>query len=261
MYFKQMTVTPEMAAEWLEKSGGNRNIRNLRVKMYAEDMKNGNWTESVDPICFTKDDVLKNGHHRLNGVIKAGVPVVMTIAFDVPEDAVIDRGASRTPGDSLVMRGLIDKKYSNNFAMAVVRQYLSISLKKKTPLDMERVEFIKQFGDKIISAINISTRGSDRPICKKAGVCAGILGALISGVKNEQLARFAYVANTGFADSPTESSAIVLRNYIQSNTFNGDSYINDLAAFTELSIKDFVTGNPRKRKYTDLCHCYIMCCV
>jgi hypothetical protein len=87
MYSFVETVTPELAAEWLAKSKGNRTHRESSIRMYANDMKNGRWRLTHQGIAFDEQGVLVDGHHRLLAVVKCGIAVQMYISNNVPPEA------------------------------------------------------------------------------------------------------------------------------------------------------------------------------
>lgn len=102
-----MTITPEIAKEWLEKNyDGNRKIKEDVVKSYARQMSNGMWTDSNDAICFSKDGVLLNGQHRLNACVHSGCEFTSIVRWDADPDsfANMDIGARRTNTD--IARGI-----------------------------------------------------------------------------------------------------------------------------------------------------------
>ena len=261
MYFKQETITPEIARRLLDTQIVNRRLNPGRVNTYANDMKNGRWTESPEPICINQNGQLNNGQHRLQAVIVSGMPVVMSVAYDVPDEAVLDRGLPRSLGDSLYMRGLIDAELATKRVIALVTRYLEIKYGRRASeiADMDKVNFINENADHILTALRISEAGNRvaTMTCHTAGARAAILGALINGVDEETLRSFATVANTGFMDDPTSSAAIIFRNFALTHTSYGASSANEIAAVAETSIQDFVAGNARKKKYNQPKHCYI----
>lgn len=87
-------VTPSLAAKWLATSEGNPRWRhsknnkvvdNTRVKMIANDIASGNWNPGNNTIAFDTNGCLKDGHHRLSAVIKAGIGVDMIVVYGVDE--------------------------------------------------------------------------------------------------------------------------------------------------------------------------------
>jgi hypothetical protein len=111
MRFEIMTVTPEMAQEWLKK-----NIPNNRslgpAKGYTIDMKGGKWKLTHQAIAFSESGFLIDGQNRLTAIAKAGLAVQMAVAFDCPNDSfdVLDIGKGRTLGDALKIRGIANAK-------------------------------------------------------------------------------------------------------------------------------------------------------
>lgn len=98
-------ITPEMATHYLDKSKGNRKLRErTKLMSYVKDMERGAWLYNGDAIRFSEDGVLLDGHHRLTACEKSGVPLISDIVV-IPSESIhtIDKGASRSEADSLVM--------------------------------------------------------------------------------------------------------------------------------------------------------------
>lgn len=116
------TITPAKAQEYLNMSGGNRNISKAVVNSYAITMKSGKWLLNGEAIVFDLDGVLLNGHHRLHAVIKAGVPIQSFVTRGVEHESytTFDCGRHRTVGQLIGMQGI--KNY-NAVASAVQLSY------------------------------------------------------------------------------------------------------------------------------------------
>lgn len=118
-------ITPSRASEILahSESQPQRVLADDRVGRFAHDIKAGQWMVTHQPIALDEDGVLIDGQHRLRAVIRADVPVEMSIAYDVERDTfkVIDTGAARNPGATLKLAGYSD----TNVLAAAVRMYLS----------------------------------------------------------------------------------------------------------------------------------------
>jgi hypothetical protein len=102
----RMTVTPELAEQWLARNHDNRNIRPSKVRQYASDMKAGRWQFNGDVIRFTEDDILQDGQHRLQACVKAKTPFDTLVIFGLPSEVrdTVDIGAARTTKDGLKWR-------------------------------------------------------------------------------------------------------------------------------------------------------------
>lgn len=99
--FEVVTVTPEMAARWLEKNtDNNRTIAASTVDVYARDMRAGRWQLTPQGIAFNRTGELVDGQHRLQAIIKAGISVEMVVAtgFLVEYDSPLDQGRVRSIG-------------------------------------------------------------------------------------------------------------------------------------------------------------------
>lgn len=104
---RTVTVTPDMAAEWLEKNTNNRILNNHRVRRYAEDMASGNWRVTGDAIRFSKSGKLLDGQHRLWACVEADAEFQTVVYTGLPEDSQIlmDQGMARSKGSQLTLRG------------------------------------------------------------------------------------------------------------------------------------------------------------
>lgn len=102
-----MTVTPQMAAEWLSVSQfeHQRNKRQWHIDYLAQEMKKGRFLPGTQ-IRFSVHDGQErviDGQHRLSAVIKSGIPQMFSVLW-MPEDPSasyghLDIGLSRTAQD------------------------------------------------------------------------------------------------------------------------------------------------------------------
>lgn len=97
------TITPDLAAQYLQKNIINRQLRKMYVESLAGDMKRGDFILSHQGIAFDVNGRLIDGQHRLNAVVMSGVSVPMWVTRNVGVGAfrVMDIGAKRTIADSL----------------------------------------------------------------------------------------------------------------------------------------------------------------
>lgn len=102
-----VTVTPDMAREWLGYNTHNRKLRERVVNAYAADMRNGDWHWNGEGIKFATDGVLLDGQHRLAAVIVAEATVPMLVIRGLPNETqeTMDGGAKRKFSDVLQLRG------------------------------------------------------------------------------------------------------------------------------------------------------------
>jgi hypothetical protein len=118
-----ITITPEMASALLELNTLNRPLSRGRVRMYADQMKRGQWKvngESIKTSCnpLTGDVRLLDGQHRLVACVESGVSFETLAVSDLDESvfSVIDRGKARGNHDVLAIAGI---KNGSHIAPAV----------------------------------------------------------------------------------------------------------------------------------------------
>lgn len=116
-------VNPDLARDWLRLNTHNRNVRQIRVQRYRNDMEQGRWQFSADPIRFDYNGVLIDGQHRLLALAdldSIAIPMLVVRGLDPESQIVMDQGTARNPGDQLRLHGYKDA----NALAAAVRQYL-----------------------------------------------------------------------------------------------------------------------------------------
>lgn len=100
MNYVTENITPAKAQEYLNSSQGNRPISKVTVRSYADTMKKGKWMMNGVPVVFDVDGHLLDGHHRLEAITLAGIPVKMDVCRGVSPDAftTFDCGRHRNVG-------------------------------------------------------------------------------------------------------------------------------------------------------------------
>lgn len=118
------TITPAKASQYLLTSKGNRPISRPTVRSYADSMKQGKWMLNGVSIIFDTEGHLIDGHHRLNAVVEAQVPVEMTVCRGVDTKAftTYDCGLQRRLGQLLAMQDV--KNYNTCGAVVAANDIL-----------------------------------------------------------------------------------------------------------------------------------------
>ncbi len=108
MNLREVLVTPEMAAGWLETIDSNRRISRKIVSDYATCMSDGRWMQTAETIKFNGDGTLIDGQHRLRAVVKSDTSQLFVIAegLDKAVFAFCDTGKKRSLGDLLTISGV-----------------------------------------------------------------------------------------------------------------------------------------------------------
>ena len=262
MYYKRELITPVRAKELIATNDKNRKINNRRVAVLVEAIQTNRWYETPQPISISPSGVLLDGQHRCSAIVKAQKPVVLYVAYDVPENTIFDKGLERNTRDSLYMRGIISKDVSTAFIIAMVNDYFVRMYPGKEKLfsDDAKGDFINENEQLLIDISRIVLAGANNikdAKSKKSSISSAVLVAAKCDVSLDVLEDFCKVANSGFLTDDTQSSAIVFRNYCFENAgkIDGGSrkYLNQLA---QTSIFDFVNKMPRKIKYRRIRNIY-----
>lgn len=100
-------VNPVMASDLLENVGKNRHVTEDRVKLYARQMKEGEWQLTGEPIIIDQEGRLADGQHRLWAVIESGETVEMAVVRGVEPDNFnyMNTGKTRSLADILTING------------------------------------------------------------------------------------------------------------------------------------------------------------
>ena len=105
---QRLTVTPEIATEFLGRNVANRTLTTAFALHLSEQMKNGEWKFTGDPIKFSEKGELIDGQHRLTGVVMSNTSQDFMITTGLADDVfdVLDSGKVRSAGDVLSSVGI-----------------------------------------------------------------------------------------------------------------------------------------------------------
>lgn len=244
-------ITPESAAKMLEHNRNNPRIKidHNAINSYAEDIKRGNYFLNGETIVFDANGDLKDGQHRLMGIVKAGIPVYMMVCRGIdPTITTFDYGKARRVNQELKVSTQVE-----TLANMIVSYAYRFSMPKGTVR-----EYIIRHNKEIDNAIRISGIGTSHAI----GIRRDIYTAIYLMLRTQyctipEIENFMRIANTGFTDKDREcTSAIVHRNALI--TGNGIDIKHKMKArenmqFTLMAYRDFKAGVGRQRKYTINC--------
>ena len=101
-----VTVTPEMARQWLGRNAGNRPLKRGHVARLSASICGGKWKLTGDPIRFSATGKLIDGQHRLQAIADAGLPVQCVVMQGLNDDIfdVIDSGSPRSKADAVFIQ-------------------------------------------------------------------------------------------------------------------------------------------------------------
>ena len=214
-----VSVTPEIAAEWLTLNQSNRNIRKRVVETYLSDMAAGRWLANrSNPIVIGSNGRLLNGQHRLSAVVMHGKPVNMAVEFGAdPEDvAAIDRGVSRSAGDAYQMN---TGKAKDKFWFGIARSMRQGVTGTYPLLTTQQWEAFYNEHEKTIDYAHDLLVNTKRGI-QRSPVAAAVARASYH-VDRAKLEEFVDCLVSGVAPSSRYKIVITLRDWLIQNTSNG----------------------------------------
>lgn len=100
-------ITPALAEAWLGRGRKNRTVSQIYVHLYANDMRNGEWGITGEPIKFDWDGAMIDGQHRLLAIIESGVSIVSDVRLGLDPAVFInmDTGQKRCASHFLTIAG------------------------------------------------------------------------------------------------------------------------------------------------------------
>lgn len=112
--FAVVRITPEIARDWLARSGGNRVLARRQLDFLGKQMACQSWVVNGEAIVFDREHRLLNGHHRLTTCVQHNVPFdsVVIIGVDPAAMSTFDQGKVRNRGDIISIHKLAGKNFS-----------------------------------------------------------------------------------------------------------------------------------------------------
>lgn len=245
-----VTITPAMAAQWLQRNLINRNMRLDRINGFANQIKAGTFLTTHQGIAFYDDGTLADGQHRLQAIVSANTSLRMLVTQGLPRQTgqVIDQNAPRAAHDAIRIGG--GGEWINRNVVAVVRFLLSqmgTDLHSKPPHEISAYANKYEEGLKEVDAIINRRR---KRYFAHAGLAASYFCALQAGVSRDTLARFVDIMFTGEIQGVHENAAIRLREFLISTP---GAWIGTTRTETsrrvQRAIHFFASGTPLSKLY------------
>lgn len=97
------TITPKVAAAWLEQNKLNRPLTRKHVHYLADQIHDGLWTLNGEAIVVSDTEDVLDGQHRLHAVIESGKSIKSLVVYGVTREAfkTINTGKVRSGSDAL----------------------------------------------------------------------------------------------------------------------------------------------------------------
>ena len=147
MKYELVTVTQEMAREWLERNGHNRPLSPSQVKYFERQLKSGKAATTHQGIARDTNGNVHDGQHRLTAIRNTGISWTMWVASDcLPEDFnKIDRNKVRSIADLLHIHGHKNSKHVGAVGKLAWNWYHGNAAFSGKPDDQEIHDLIEQF--------------------------------------------------------------------------------------------------------------------
>lgn len=249
MEMKVVTITPQMAEDWLTtRSARNRHISKYIVARYARDMAEGNWVLTHQGLAFDESDRIIDGQHRLAAVVESGKSIRFAVTTGVPTEAMIgiDTGFQRRLEAVLTIAG----QQSVSLEMvATARGMIALSEgrdAKRILSPMVVAEFLGKYIDGVEFAVHHMSPK------KRSISTADVMAAIARGyycVDRNIIEAFAHILLTGHTMSLVDDQPVIaLREYlIHPIGIRGSSSRVDRYRRTELAIDAYAKGKARPK--------------
>ncbi len=195
-----MMITPDIAKSMLATSTGNRKLRRSHVKDLSEAILRGEWRPTNQGIGFDDNGILKDGHHRLNAVIRANQPIQIQVTFGMPSNAVevIDCNIVRTYADRMTI---------NKWIAETLRLATQIAFWCSKP-SVEQLKTVAATGIYDISEELLAYCGAKERIISSSNFkLAAVLSVLNGGDKNYVFDQYRALCLTNYKDMSPISQA------------------------------------------------------
>jgi hypothetical protein len=238
-------VTPDMARNWLEKNGNNRNVREHKVRKFCEDLKHGRFKLTHQGIAFGKDGELIDGQHRLMAIARTGIGALMMVTTGLTDDTVlcIDRGSPRAIHDNARMLGFEVSQTSVSVAFAAMACPATI-LHSTSASEDEVIEFIRRRAE----AFKFIGKAKKKSLTR-ASVMAAFVRAYphCDTTKLERCLNLFLDGIDASFNAGTEMAITSFRDYCLKSTLSyGYKSQLDLYHRAQRAIKAFMDGEPLK---------------
>ena len=234
----QMTVSPAMAANWLENANvNNRRLSDPYAGRLARDMKRGKWRLTHEGIAFDTSGVLLDGQHRLWAIVLSDTSIKMNVWRGVPRDALmaIDCGKSRNAAD--IMKLTKTHGSIGSSEIAVLRAMLGgLSGRKMSLTVSETATELSRHEGAIAFAMDVI------PHCKRISTAStrAVIARAYYSADQGLLINFGRMLISGLVTNPNDIGMVLLRQYLIEHCSGANSEQITRYAKTERALVAFL---------------------
>ncbi len=262
MTFELLTVTPEMARQWLESNTGNRPVRKKAVDRLAGVMEAGGFGLTHQGIAFDVSGRLIDGQHRLLAIVGSGTAARLLVCRGMPAESVSlidDRvGGTRTICDHLGYLGVNVTTRKASIARllmlhAVAQRRGSADGEYSWTFDTRLAPNVwARFYSDVEESVEFGHSSlTSNPKVAHAAVAAAVASAWFSKQCRDRLQEFAVVMATGAVASADDSAAIRLRDFLLTTGLRsgGESARMQIFIRASTALRAFVERRPMAKLY------------
>jgi hypothetical protein len=249
---RRVTVTPEMAREWLLKNENNRPINRCRVELMRQQIEEGKWKITHQGIAFYEDGTVADGQHRLAAIASGEIAVEMMVTWGLSRVLIhaIDSGRPRSITNVLNFMGMNLSQSQVAICRALWQEYHAV--RRETVWGNQAFDTGKfaVFCEHVADAMSFSLAPKVCRGLSNAAVSAAIASAWFTQ-SHVELERFKHLLHTGVGASSEESAAIKLREFLltSSLTSGGSEARQELFLRTCTALRAFLEGRSLSKLY------------
>lgn len=236
----KVLVTPEMAKQWLKKNTFNRRVKPQIVNQYAKMMNAGEWGDCIDPICFSKEDILLNGQHRLLAIVKSGESIKFNVYKDVEKSSYMDSGIKRSAADNC---NLVYDIPNDTRLFAIIKLVDGVKFNSKGVMTHSTISrFYNKYEKELIFTRKLFSR--NKTMISRAPIQSAIFLARCNNVSEYELEKIVRILYTGYSEDLKGTAIIALREYLinRGNVGGGAKVNNEILRRAQWSINKYIEG-------------------
>ena len=234
-----LTVTPDMAKEWLRSNNFNRPLKPRLVDNYVRQILAGNWRRTHQGIAFDNQGVIIDGQHRLHAIIRTGRAMPMLVFLNEKQSVheSIDNGKTRSLLD-VVRLELHDNTIKGKHIGVLKAMWAGRFCKNQNDMTAAEVgNLLRRFNDAVRFAVDIA----DAPGMNDT-VVLGIIARAYNTVSQDKLIEFCRILRGYDSDHPTAELILEYRNWLLKLRDRQEATRRDVYKRTELVLSAFLRG-------------------
>ena len=246
-------IDPAMAKRMLERNTDNRPLKMAQVEFYAQQMRDGKWKFTGEPISYSNKRLV-NGQHRLQAIIASDTTQPFLVIEGLEDDVfdVMDTGKNRSASDVLANYGL--KSYTALAAISsfVIRFQKNNSLSgagtsgRKRITNQEVLKFALANHEALKESVRIGYH-YDASVLSRSVI--GGLHFIFAQKNKKQADEFFTKLRTG-CDPKTDNQIHTLRNTFYQNAMSNKKYTANTKVILTIKAWNAFRDKQEVRRYS-----------